>query len=75
MFKLLSDQKNKGFTDLWKYTFFCLHSNIQDQLEVAPLKNLFFLAVLRLEVKDSFGYNKETERMGKTFPTILTYYI
>ena len=27
----------------------------RNQLEVAPLKNLFFLAVLELEVKGSFG--------------------
>ena len=40
-----------------------------NQLEVAPLKNLFFLADLKLDVKNSFGYNKEIERMGKTFPT------
>ena len=39
-------------------------------MEVAPLKNLFFLVVLKLYVKDSFGYSKEIERMGKTFPTI-----
>ena len=38
-----------------------------NQLEVAPLKNLFFLAVLKLDVKDSF---KEIDRMGKTFPKI-----
>ena len=31
---------------------------------------LFFLSILKLDVKDSFGYNKEIERMGKTFPTI-----
>ena len=30
------------------------------------MKNLFFLAVLKLDVKDSFGYNKEIERIGKT---------
>ena len=33
-----------------------------NRLEVAPLKtlkNLFFQAVLKLDVKDSFGYNKE----------------
>ena len=40
------------------------------QLEVAPLKNIFFLAVLKLEVKDSFGYNKKTEKIGKIFPAI-----
>ena len=40
------------------------------QLEVAPLKNLFFLAVLKLGVNDSFGYNKEIERMGKAFPKL-----
>ena len=39
----------------------------KNQLEVAPLKNIFFLDVLKLEVKDSFGYNKEIEWMGKTF--------
>ena len=39
-------------------------------LEVAPLKNLFCPAVLKLDVKDSFGYIKEIERTGKTFPTI-----
>ena len=44
------------------------------QLEVAPLKNLFFLAVLKLDVKNSFGYNKEIERMGKTFPTVPSMY-
>ena len=38
-----------------------------NQLEVAPLKNLFFLAVLILDVKYSFGYNKEVENMGKTY--------
>ena len=41
-----------------------------NQLELAPLKNLFFLAVLKLDVKDSFGCNKEIESMGKTFPII-----
>ena len=41
----------------------------RNQLKVAPLKNLFFLANLKY-VKDSFGYNKEIESMGKTFPTI-----
>ena len=41
-----------------------------NQLEVAPLKNKFFLAVLKLYMKDYFGYNKEIERMTKTFPTI-----
>ena len=39
-------------------------------MEVAPLKNLFFLAVLKLYVEDFFGYKKEIERMEKTFPTI-----
>ena len=39
-----------------------------NQLDVALLKNLFFLAVLKLEMKDSFSYKKGTERMGKTFP-------
>ena len=39
-------------------------------LEVAPLKNLFCPAVLKLYVKDFFGYIKEIERTGKTFPTI-----
>ena len=41
-----------------------------NQLEVAPLKNLFFLAVLKLGMKDSFGHNKEIERMGKPLPTV-----
>ena len=39
-----------------------------NELEVAPLKNLFFLSVLKLDVKDSFGYNNENERMRKIFP-------
>ena len=38
-----------------------------NQLEAAPLKNLF-LASLKLDVKNSFGYNKEIERMRETFP-------
>ena len=42
----------------------------RNQLEVAPLKNLFFLTALKLDVKDSFGYNKEIEKMEKTFSTI-----
>ena len=44
----------------------------RNQLEV--MLNLFFLAVLKLEVDDSFGYDNKMERMGKTF-TIWTYYI
>ena len=36
-----------------------------NQLEVAPLKNPFFPAVLKLDVKDSFGYIKEIESIGK----------
>ena len=31
----------------------------RNQLEVAPLKNLSLIAVLKLNVKDSFRYNKE----------------
>ena len=42
----------------------------RNQFEVAPLKNLFFQAVLKLDVKNSFGYNKEIEKMGKIFPKI-----
>ena len=42
----------------------------RNQLEVVPLKNLFFLAILKLDVKDSFGYSREIERVEKTFPTI-----
>ena len=41
----------------------------RNQLEVAPLKNLFFLAVEGF-VMDSIRDKKEIERMGKTFPTI-----
>ena len=47
----------------------------RNQLDVAPLQNLFLLAVLKLDRKDSFGYSKEMEMLGETFPTILTYYI
>ena len=50
-----------------------LHHWYKNQLEVAPLKNLFFLVVLKLDIKDSSGYNKGIKRMGKTFPTIWTY--
>ena len=51
--------------------FFCLHSlTYRNQLDVAPIKNLLFLAVLKLDVNDSFGYNKEIERMGKSLPVI-----
>ena len=39
-------------------------------MEVAPLKNLFFLVVLKLDIKDSFRYNKEIQRMWETFPTM-----
>ena len=42
----------------------------RNQLEIAPLKNLFLLAVLKLDVKDSFEYYKEIQIMGKTFSTI-----
>ena len=38
-------------------------------MEVAPLKNVFFLADLKLEVKDSLGYNKKVARMGKVRKT------
>ena len=42
----------------------------RDQLEVAPLKNLLILVVLKLDVKDFFEYNEEIESMEKTFPII-----
>ena len=42
----------------------------KSKLKVAPLKNLLFLAVLKLDVKDSCGYNKEIESLEKTFPII-----
>ena len=48
--------------------FFCLYGNIEKSIESCSIENLFFLAFLKLDVKDSFGYNKEIERMGKTFP-------
>ena len=35
------------------------------ELEAVPLKDGFLLAVLKLELKDSFGYNKEIERWEK----------
>ena len=41
-----------------------------NQLELAPWKNLFFLVVLKSDVKDPFGCNREIESMGKTFPII-----
>ena len=53
-----------------KLNSFVYMGTYRNQLQVAPLKNLFFQAVLELDVKDSFGYNKEIEMMGKTFPTI-----
>ena len=42
----------------------------RNQLKDAPLKNLFFLTVLEIDVKDFFGYKKETESIGKIFPII-----
>ena len=32
-------------------------------------RKLFLPLVLKLDMKDSFRYNKEIERMEKTFPT------
>ena len=49
--------------------FQALYSGYNQQ-EVAPLKNIFFLAVLKLDMKDSFGCNYEIGSMGKTFPMI-----
>ena len=46
----------------------------RNQLVVAPWKNLFFLVVLKLDVR-FLWIQKEIERMGKTFSTIKTYYI
>ena len=42
----------------------------RNRLEVTSLKDLFFLAILKLDMKDSLGYMKEIESMGKTFPKI-----
>ena len=36
----------------------------------APLKTLFFVAVLKLDMKDSFGYSKGIESMGKIFSLV-----
>ena len=54
--------------DELEYNSFVYIVTYRNQLEVAPLKNFFFLAFLKLDTKDSFGYNKEIERMIKTFP-------
>ena len=40
----------------------------RNKLKVASLKNLVFLAVLKLDVKDYCGYNKELESTEKAFP-------
>ena len=40
------------------------------QLEVAPLKNLFFLAVFESRREGFLWKQQEIESMGKTFPTI-----
>ena len=55
--------KSQGFIN-WNIVTY------RNQLEVDPLKNIFFLDVLKLEEQNSNGYNKEIERMGKTLPTI-----
>ena len=72
LFKLLSSYRISIY-QLIEIEFFCLHSNIYES--VGSCSILFFLAVLKLDRKDCFGYNKEIESMRKTFPTIETYYI
>ena len=60
--------KNKDLLINSKQNSFVYVVTYRNQWEVAPLKILpLFLAVLKLDVKDSFGYNKEIQRMGKTF--------
>ena len=54
--------------DELEYNSFVYVVTYRNQLEVAPLKKFFFLAFWKLDTKDSFGYNKEIERMIKTFP-------
>ena len=49
-----------------KNSFVYIVTYITSQLQVAPLKNLFFLAVLQLVMKNSFGYNKEIESMEES---------
>ena len=44
--------------------------NRRNQLEVTSLKDLFFLAILKLDVKDFLGYVKKIKSMGKNFPKI-----
>ena len=45
----------------------------RNQLDVAPLQNLFLLAVLKLDRKDSFVYSKEMEMLGETYNMNLLY--
>ena len=39
-------------------------NSYRNQLEVVPLKNLFFLAVLKLDVKDSFALDTTKRLKG-----------
>ena len=42
-----------------------------NQLEIAPLKNLFSLAVLKLDVKDSSESQRNWKNEKKTFKFII----
>ena len=57
---LLTKKKEKQLMNKWENNdsdkFQALYSGYNQQ-EVAPLKNIFFLAVLKLDMKDSFGCN------------------
>ena len=65
--------KNRDLLINWN-EFFCLHSNIQESIGSCSIENIFFLAVLKLDVKDSFGYNKKMKKHGKNLPYNINIY-
>ena len=61
---------HKGLTRVsWSQFSGMAIASYRNQLEVALLKNLSFLALFKLDAQDFFEYNKEIESMGKTLPS------
>ena len=50
--------------------FFCLHCNIFESIVSYSIEKASLPSCFEIRSESSFRYNKEIERMGRTFPTV-----
>ena len=64
---IISCIKLKTKVLLIEIEFFCLHSNIWESIESCSIEKSFLLSCFEIRRE---GFNKESEKMERTLPTI-----